>query len=183
MPSPVEDNLVLLVSIIGYNQLEACRWKIPSPLAHAYAYSHYPFLPPTEDYEQEKNCWYGLFNPWMVAEYRHMEKAYNNGTSKEPLSTIFFNQSSFTLADIVSPGADISAFPLANLIQSTPNFGYKERVAWFGLNIEKHFGCDEQWHIGARLRIPFRELESQLGSCCTVELDLHAYFQKEFLYA
>ena len=47
MPSPVEDNLVLLVSIIGYNQLEACRWKIPSPLAHAYAYSHYPFLPPT----------------------------------------------------------------------------------------------------------------------------------------
>jgi len=169
-------NLLFLVLLgaSGFSQLEARQWFQPSPLSYGYAYSHYPFLPPVDENECNKCYWLDMVNPWMAAEFRHANRAFLNkdGTRTNSLAGLLFDQESFTLANLVAPGASTAAFPLASLVNITPNFDYTEHVAWFGLNVEKRFGCEEQWHVGLRLRIPFRDVKTELDSCCDLESGL-----------
>jgi hypothetical protein len=155
-----------LSAALAWSQVTAREWRIPSPLSYGYAYSHFPFLPPIDENECNQCWWFDYINPWMAGEFRHANNAFTNSdsTKKESLSGIFFGQDSFTLANIVSPGSVGILAPLASVIQIIPTFDYTENVAWFGLNVEKHFGCECQWHIGVRLRIPYRDIKTQLDS-------------------
>ena len=167
-----------LIAVLAWSQAIAREWRIPSPLSYGYAYSHFPFLPPIDENECNRCWWFDYINPWMAGEFRHANSAFTNSdsTKKESLSGIFFGQDSFTLANIVSPGSTNNAIPFASVIQFTPTFDYTENVAWFGLNAEKHFGCEGQWHVGFRLRIPYRDIKTQLDSCCDLESNVDTLF-------
>ncbi len=169
-----------LLSALGFSQLDAREWRIPSPLSYGYAYNHYPFLPPIDENECNKCWWFDMINPWMAGEFRHANAAYiNDSTKKESLAARCFGLPSFNLTNLIAPGASTAAFPLAGFINITPNFDYTENVAWFGLNLEKRFGCEEQWHVGLRLRIPFRDIKTQLDSCCDLESNLNPFVRTE----
>ena len=162
--------ILALLGALGLNEINAREWRIPSPLSYGYAYSHYPFLPPIEENECNRCMWFDMINPWMAGEFRHINNAYvNDSTNKETLAALFFGAPSFNLANLVTPGTSTAAFPLTNFINIIPNFDYTENVAWFGLNLEKHFGCEGEWHVGLRLRIPYRDIKTQLDSCCALE--------------
>ena len=167
-----------LSAALAWSQVAAREWRIPSPLSYGYAYSHFPFLPPIDENECNQCWWFDYINPWMAGEFRHANNAFTNSdsTKKELLPGIFFGQDTFTIANIVSPGSVSNLVPLASVIQITPNFDYTENVAWFGLNVEKHFGCECQWHVGVRLRIPYRDIKTQLDSCCTLESSIDTLF-------
>ena len=129
--------LIALISAVSIMSLEARRWKAPSPLKYAYAYSHFPLMPPTEENECNRCWWFDMINPWMAAEGWHANKAFTNSDSanRTDLSGIFFGQTSFTLANIVSPGSYNDAIPFASLISLTPSFDSTQNSAWFGLNV------------------------------------------------
>ncbi len=167
-----------LLTALSLSTLEARQFFQPSPLSYGYAYSHYPFLPPIDENECNKCAWFDMINPWMAAEFRHANRAFLNkdGTRTNSLAGLFFDQESFTIANIVSPGSTSPLFPLASIINITPDFDYTEHVAWFGLNLEKRFGCDEEWHVGLRLRIPFRDIKTELDSCCDLETNFNDLF-------
>jgi hypothetical protein len=67
-----------LLSALGFSQLDAREWRIPSPLSYGYAYSHYPFLPPIDENECNKCWWFDMINPWMAGEFRHANRAFLN---------------------------------------------------------------------------------------------------------
>ena len=170
--------LVALISALSIMSLEARQWQAPSPLRYGYAYSHFPFMPPTEENECNRCWWFDMINPWAAGEAWHANKAFisNDTTNRQDLSGLFFGQTSFTLANILSPGSTSPFFPLAGIITLSPTFDSTQNTAWFGLNIEKHFGCEGQWHVGARFRIPFRDIKNTLDSCCQLESDPSEFY-------
>lgn len=137
----------------------------PEPLARAYAYSHYPFARP--DYG---DCKWWYLDIWGAGLYKSANFAFLNKdtTKKESLSGIFFGADSFTLAETLAPASVPFLNPLIASLLITPNFDYRENTAFFGANIEAAFGCERQWHVGIRTRVPFRDIKVALDSCCAL---------------
>jgi len=146
---------------LAISPLAAREFRVPTPLERAYAFSHYPF--PRPDTGQ---CWY--FDMFAAGLYRTADRAYlnKNTTKKESLAGIFFGAPSFTLSQALVPGSFSPTNPLLSIATITPTFEYRERTAYFGMFVEREFGCDGNWHVGARVRLPFRDIRTELDSCC-----------------
>lgn len=159
---------VLAMLIFGITGAKATinDFRTPVPLDRAYAYSHYPFARP--DYDDCK-CWF--IDVWGAGLHKTANRAFLNKdtTKKESLSGIFFGLDSFTAAQAFVPGSVSAVNPLLNVLLITPNFDYRENTAFFGANIETVFGCENQWHVGFRARVPFRDIKVALDSCCELE--------------
>lgn len=138
---------------------------VPEPLYYGYAYSHYPFA--RLDYEDEK-CFY--VDVWGAGVHRSANSAFINkdSTQKESIAGIFFGADTFTIAQAFAPGT-VFPNPLVLITQFTPTFDFNEDVAFFGANVEIPLGCDDQWHIGFRTRVPFRSNKVALDSCCDLQ--------------
>lgn len=139
----------------------------PVPLERAYAYSHYPFARP--DYGECKR-WF--IDVWGAGLYKSANFAFldKDTAKKESLAGIFFGADSFTIAQAFVPGSfNGTNLALLNIFTITPNFDYRESTAFFGANIETVFGCENQWHVGIRTRVPFRDIKVALDSCCALE--------------
>ncbi len=136
------------------------------PLERGYAYSHYPFMRPI--YDDCKN-WY--VDVWGAGVYRTANSAFLNENTTETgsIGGLFFGADSFTLASAFAPGTVIPGFPALITSLFTPSFSYNEAAAYFGMNIETVAGCDNQWHLGFRARVPFRSIKNVLDSCCSLE--------------
>lgn len=151
---------------LAVSPVAAREFRVPTPLERAYAFSHYPFpRPDTGD------CWF--VDMWGAGLYRSADRAYlnKNTTEKESLAGIFFGAPSFTLGQALVPGSFSPDNPLLNIAVITPTFEYRERTAYFGLFVEREFGCDCNWHVGARVRLPFRDIRTELDSCCDLIAD------------
>lgn len=142
------------------------EFRTPIPLERGYAFSHYPFARP--DYSDCKSSFVDI---WGAGWHKNANFAFPNKdtTDKVPLSTIFFGVPTFSLGQMITPGTLPPNFLLANLTSITPTFDYNEIGAIFGANWETTVGCDNDWHIGVRARVPFRSLKTALNNCCTLE--------------
>lgn len=160
--------ILALLSAIASANLTAIQdeFRTPVPLERGYAYSHYPFA----DYGYEEGrCW-GV-QVWGAGWHKSANRSFINKdtTAKESLSGIFFGADSFTISQAFAPGTVVPDNPLLFISKITPNFDYNEEGAIFGANLETVLGCDCQWRVGLRTRIPFRSLKSALDSCCELE--------------
>jgi hypothetical protein len=141
------------------------EFRTPVPLDRGYAFSHYPFMRP--DYDDCK-CWY--LDVWGAGLHKTANFAFTNkdSTKKESLAGIFFGAPSFTISQAFAPGTVSPLNPLLFLAHVTPVFDYRENTAFFGANIETVFGCENEWHVGLRTRVPFRDIRVGLDSCCNL---------------
>ena len=159
--------LGMLILAIAGTQVQAAPNMIiaPSPLYRAYAYSHYPFARP--EYSDCKR-WY--VDVWGAAEYRTANSAFTNhdGTDTESLGALFFGAESFLIGDALG-GVTIPTFDAISFGTIFPTFDYNETLAYFGMNVEGTFGCNDEWHVGVRARVPFSSIKTGLDSCCNLE--------------
>lgn len=154
-------SLCLLASQMA--QAISSPFRVPTPLEYGYAYSHFPFMRPV--YDDACKSWF--VDVWGAGQARYADKAFlnKNTTEKQSLAALFFGSPSFTLAQAF-PGIG-AVLPLAAVAQITPQFDYRENTAWFGANFEyAGLGCNGEWAVGLRARLPFREVKAELDSCC-----------------
>lgn len=163
--------LLALLGFIGLNaDLSARVFRTPVSLGRGYAFNHYPFA--RADYEDCKDeCKWLYVDIWGAGLHKTANEAFSNCDSlrKESLSSLFFGAESFTVSDAFAPGTVVPASPLLFLANITPRFDYNEDTAFFGANFETRVGCNDQWGIGLRARVPFRSIKLTLDSCCALE--------------
>lgn len=123
-----------------------------------YAPYHYPLTYFTEDKD-----WY--IDIRGGAYYRSAQQAFSDcdSTCKVPFSTLVFGVPDFTIAQtftdaIISP-LEFPNNPFVSLATLSPRFDYREHGAVFGLCTGGRFGCEQEWHAGARVRLPIREID------------------------
>lgn len=133
--------------------------EILTTLPLYYAPYHFPLNP----YQDEKN-WY--VNVRGSAYYRSADDAFSNcdGTCKVPFSTLIFGKSDFTVAEAFPnsiAGTIVPNNPFVTVSHLHPRFDYNEKGAMFEVTGGAKFGCEKNWHAGARARLPIREIDVQ----------------------
>jgi hypothetical protein len=163
--------ILVVLNLAGVlSSLTAREFRTPLPLERGYAFSHYPFA--RFDYQNCKDdCKWLYVDIWGAGWHKNANFAFVNkdSTTKTSLSGLFFGAESFTVGQALVPGSVPSAFPLINALEITPAFDYNEDGAIFGAFIETRVGCEDEWGIGFRARIPFRSVKAALDSCCNLE--------------
>lgn len=168
-------NLKILaaLSLVGvFSNIVAREFTTPISLERGYAFNHYPFA--RADYEDCKDdCKWLYVDIWGAGWYKNANSAFTckDSTTKAPLSQLFFGAESFTVAQALAPNSIPAGFPLLGALPLFPTFDYNETGAIFGAFFETRVGCDDQWGIGLRARIPFRSVKQALDSCCELEED------------
>lgn len=98
-----------------------------------------------------------------------------NGTTKHTvgLSQLWFGKEAFKGVDAF-PG-DVASTdlltnaPVFNFARIFPNFTYSEQGVYWGLYTRCDFGCEDKWHVGTRMSIPFKVIEVQQRGCVLEE--------------
>jgi len=177
--------LLALLGLIGLSaNLTARVFVTPEALERGYAFNHYPFA--RADYEDCKSeCKWLYVDIWGAGLHKSANNAFGNcdSTKKQSLANLFFGAETFKASDAFVPGTVAPAFPLLFIANITPTFDYSEDMAIFGANFETRVGCNEQWGLGLRARVPFRSTKATLDSCCNLEditnVDQLAFEQNE----
>ncbi len=112
------------------------------------------------------DCW--NVDTWGAGYYRSAKDMFrNNETTKtENLDAAFFNQEDFVGANAFPAGEVAPLNPFLQFSVMSPRVSYSERGAFFGITVDRVFGCDCNWHIGLRATMPYRDIETDLDSCC-----------------
>lgn len=168
---------------------------LPAYTAYMGGFMHYPL-----DREEEPcNCFGLEIDLWGQGYVRSAIDAYGpsaqsdscstvscrpidlpcvNG-SRVPLTQLIFGASEFTLAQAFAGSvALVPDNPFVSISRLSPRFDYNERGAFFGAIFGKRFGCDDQWRVGVRFMIPYRDIEMENTCSDLVGDTLSDVFQK-----
>jgi hypothetical protein len=151
--------LLLLLGLTGSVQVFARELRTPyiwqQNSIFRDGYYHYPLPRPKED----ETCW--NYDVWGGGYARFADKAFRNkdGRGREPLDAIFFGKADFTASEIFAPGTAFVLNPFLSFATLSPRFNYNEKGAYFGFTLDRGFGCDDEWHVGLRARLPVRSIE------------------------
>lgn len=131
-------------------------------------------LPEDEDYP-----WY--IYQWAGAYYRCANRAFNDPccpnkvtTKRSSLNTIFFGAESFKAEQSFVNGIITNLFlpnftPFLSFSAITPHIDYTEKGAYFGLSVERRFGCEDEWRFGCRMTLPFKVINVSQSDFCAIE--------------
>lgn len=161
-----------VLGFIGFSNVTARVFQTPESLERGYAFNHYPFA--RADYEECKSeCKWLYVDIWGAGLHKNANSAFGNcdSTKKYPLSDLFFGASTFLPSASFVAGTVVPA-SLVSFGAITPNFDYNEDMAIFGAFFETRLGCDEEWALGFRARVPFRSIKVALDSCCELEKNI-----------
>ncbi len=164
--------ILAVLSFVGFSNVTARVFVTPESLERGYAFNHYPFA--RADYEDCKDeCKWLYVDIWGAGLHKNANSAFTckDSTTKETLAALFFGAPSFTVANSFSSSTPlpVPSDPLLGILALTPTFDYNEEMAIFGANLETRVGCEEQWGLGFRARVPFRSIKMALDSCCALE--------------
>lgn len=162
--------ICLLIMVIGVGTSLHTWQETRSPLSLYEGYMHYQL-----DRDRELNEFNVDTHFWTGIYFRTAPNAYNDGCGdtttpgdrccpgrKESLATLYFGESTFTFEQafnnaVIPAGSSVNPFAILSPI--TINVDYREQGVWFGTTISTRFGCNNQWSVGLRARVPFRDIK------------------------
>jgi hypothetical protein len=99
----------------------------------------------------------------------------DHGTTRKTvgLSQLFFGRESFRGVDAFAEGEASTELlvsnPVLNFARIFPDFTYSEQGVYWGLYTRWDFGCEDKFHVGTRISIPFKVIEVQQRGCVLEE--------------
>jgi hypothetical protein len=116
--------------------------------------------------KETEGCW--NVDAWGAGYVRSARDIFRDRetTKTENLDAAFFNQEDFVGVNAFPPGEFDPLNPFLQFSVISPRVSYNERGAFFGITIDKVFGCDCEWNLGLRATMPYRDVETELDSCC-----------------
>lgn len=119
--------------------------------------------------------WAGAYSRWADRSFFKdeidCEGELSNGTTRKTtsLSQLWFGQESFKGVDAFpgdTPSTELLATnPVLNFARISPDFTYSEQGIFWGMYTRHDFGCEDKWHVGTRVSIPFKVIEVQQRGC------------------
>jgi hypothetical protein len=163
---------LMLLAFASSMGIVATTYEFRSPLWFQRPHSHWPLAPVQEslwftDFPDGREDISWQIESWVTVYHRSAKDAFwnpekNDSTTKTAsLSTLFFGREEFQLEEAFVNARVASAQTLMELNPAigfaiiTPVLEYQETGAVFGVTFDKTLGCEDQWHIGARLSVPF----------------------------
>lgn len=160
--------LRLLICVVAFATTLGAEFRSPISLNLPRGYNHFPLPLDLKEDECALN-----WDVWAGAYYRQANEAYdqiNPRQNKINLSALFFGTDSFTINQSL---ANQSAIVNGNIFTRTstfkPKFEYSEKGVVFGFRMVKTFGCNDNLHVGLRVRLPYNLVENNLSNCCDLE--------------
>lgn len=114
---------------------------------------------------------------WGAGYYRNSIDAYGPGNNncnpcitrascgdenRISLAQLVFGSSTFTLAQsFANSTAVVPGNPFVNVSLLSPNFDFTDRGVFWGFVGEIRFGCEDRFHTGIRLALPYREIKAE----------------------
>ena len=182
--------IAALLSVLSSGVVQA-TFEFRSPLSVRRGVMHWPLVPSYNSWwydmmpDDAKESKWNIYT-WSAAYYRCADKVFfnpcdNKNTRKTaPLSTLWFGKDSFRGEETLVDGTinqafvrDLKILNRANILfasaRITPRFDYNEQGAFFGVHVDRRFGCGEKWHAGGKVNIPFKVIEIEQNSNCKLE--------------
>ena len=123
--------------------------------------------------------WAGAYSRWADRSFFKDEVDCdgnrNHGTTKKTtgLSHLWFGKEAFKGVDAFAGDSAtpqlLATAPVLNFARIFPNFTYSEQGVYWGLYTRRDFGCEDKWHVGTRISIPFKVIEVQQRGCVLEE--------------
>ncbi len=181
--------IAALLSVLSSGVVQA-TFEFRSPLSVRRGVMHWPLVPSYNSWwydmmpDDAKNSKWNI-HTWSAAYYRCADKVFfnpcdNKNTRKTaPLSTLWFGKDSFRAEETLAGGmigqdeVDLEKLSETNILfasaRITPRFDYNEQGAFFGVHVDRRFGCEEKWHAGFKASVPFKVIEIEQNSNCKLE--------------
>jgi len=156
------------------------HFRLPEPLEETWWYD-----PVTADVETcRERCgvwdfWAGAYSRWadrsFFKEQENCDCSTDHGSTRKTrgLSRLFFGEDAFKGVDAfpgdVASAELLATAPVLNFARIFPNFTYSEQGVYWGLYARYDFGCEDRWHVGTRISIPFKVIEVQQRGCVLEE--------------